>query len=76
MKKTILSAVGLTVALAFAGPAMAASHYYVAQSAKTKKCSVTTRKPDGKKMMVIGTSDYAKKADATAAMKAAAECKG
>jgi hypothetical protein len=55
---------------------MAAATWYVAQDAKTKKCSVTTKKPDGTKMIMIGkeTDTYKTKADATKAEKAAAEC--
>ena len=62
----------LTVALAasFAAPAFAATSYYVAQDATSHKCSVTTKKPDGKKVLMIGTSSYKTKAEATTAMKA------
>jgi hypothetical protein len=61
--------------VSFAAPAFAATEYYVAQNAKTKKCEVTTKKPDGKTWIEIGTSSYKTKADATKAEKAAAECK-
>jgi hypothetical protein len=71
MKKYILTA---ALVAGFAMPAMAASEYYVAQSAKDKKCEVTSKKPDGKKLIEIGTSTYKTKADATKAMKAAPEC--
>jgi len=67
----------ITAALiaSFAAPAFAATTYYVAENAKTKKCSVTTKKPDGKTYLMVGTPDtYTKKSDATAAMKAAADC--
>jgi hypothetical protein len=57
----------------FAAPSFAATDYYVAQDAKTHKCSVVTTKPDGKTMMMIGT--YKSQADADAAEKAAKECK-
>jgi len=61
---------------AFAMPAMAAAAktYYIAQDAKTHKCSIVTKKPDGTKMMMIGTDTYTKMADATKAEKAAKEC--
>ncbi len=67
----------LTAALvaSFAAPAFAATTYYVAQSATTHKCSVTSKKPDGKKVIMIGTDTYTTKADATKAMGAADECK-
>ena len=57
----------------FAAPSFAATDYYVAQDAKTHKCSVVTTKPDGKTMMMIGT--YKSQADADAAEKAAKACK-
>jgi hypothetical protein len=66
----------VTAALAasFVAPAYAATTYYVAQSASTHKCSVTTKKPDGTKVMMIGTGTYKTKTAATAAMKAASAC--
>ena len=60
---------------AFAVPSFAATSYYVAQDAKTHKCSVVTTKPDGTAMMMIGTAAYPTEAAATTAMKAAKECK-
>lgn len=76
MKKTVLSAIGLTVALAFAAPAIAATHtYYVAKVVKTKKCEVTSHKPNGKTVMMIGKGTYKTVSAAKKAMKAAAECK-
>jgi len=65
---------GLLV-VAFVTPAAAATEYYVAKGGTTKKCSVTTKKPDGTKMMMIGTMSYKTKPEATKAMKAAADCK-
>jgi hypothetical protein len=53
----------------------AASTYYVSQKAGGGTCSVTTKKPDGTKVMMIGTDTYKTKAAAETAMKAAAECK-
>ena len=72
MRKLMLT---FALAAAVASPAFAATTYYVAQDAKTHKCSVTTKKPDGTKVIMIGTATYKTKADATTAMKAAAECK-
>ncbi len=60
---------------AFAVPAFAATTYYVAQDAKTHKCSVSDKKPDGTTMMMIGTASYPTQAAAETAMKAAKECK-
>ena len=66
----------VTAALAasFVAPAYAATTYYVAQDAKSHKCSVTTKKPDGTKVMEIGSTGFNTKAAATAAMKAEAAC--
>lgn len=65
-----------TIALMFAAaPAFAATQYFVAQKASDKSCSVVTTKPDGKASMMVGKTPYKTEAEATAAMKAAAECK-
>ena len=60
---------------AFTAPVAAATEYYVAQDAATKKCSIVTKKPDGKKMMDVGMMMYKTKADAEKAMKGSACCK-
>jgi hypothetical protein len=66
--------VAAALAAAFVVPAYAATTYYVAQDAKSHKCSVTTKKPDGKTMMEIGTAGYNTRAAADAALKAASAC--
>ena len=72
-RKLLLTA---ALATAFVAPAFAAAPvWYVEQSAKTNKCAVTEKKPNGKTEMEVGTVDYKSKADAEKAMKAAAECK-
>ncbi len=63
------------VAIIAATPAFAATEYFVAQKASDKSCSVSTTKPDGKSAMMVGKSSYKTEAEATTAMKAAAECK-
>jgi septal ring-binding cell division protein DamX len=55
------------------GSALAAE-FYVAQDTAPKKCKIVKTKPDGKTMRMIGTSSYATKEEARAAIKAAAEC--
>lgn len=84
MNKTLISAIGVAVALAFAGSAVAATKthkpapaktYYVGQLAKSKKCEVTSHKPNGKTVMMIGKSTYKSVADAKKAMEAAPDCK-
>jgi hypothetical protein len=56
-------------------PAFAATEYWVAKSASSKKCEVVTRKPDGKKLIEVGMIAHKNKKEAEAAMKSAAECK-
>jgi hypothetical protein len=63
--------------LAISSSALAAE-YYLAKDPATKGCSVTTEKPDGTKLVMVGTSAYATKKEANAAKKAAkksGECK-
>lgn len=56
-------------------PAFAATQYWVAQDATTKKCSVVSTKPDGKKMTDAGTKAYTSQANADKAMKLLKDCK-
>ena len=55
-------------------PAFAAE-FYVAQNATSHKCSVMSKKPDGKTMMMLGTEGFKTKSDAETAMKGMTECK-
>ncbi|CAM5385383.1 hypothetical protein ATER59S_01807 [Aquamicrobium terrae] len=73
MIKTVLIAGSLTAIAAF--PAFAATDYWVAQDAGTKKCQVVSSKPDGKKMMDVGSKMYTAKANAEKAMKMLSACK-
>lgn len=73
MRKSLTYAAAIAMVIS-ATSAFAASQYYVAQKAGGGACSVTTKKPDGTKVMMIGTGYYKTKADAEAALKAAAEC--
>jgi hypothetical protein len=74
MHKKLISAV---VMLLIAGdPAIAATaQYWVVLKAGDKACSVSKTKPDGATAMMVGKSSYKTAAEASAAMKAAAECK-
>ena len=72
MRKYLIAA---ALVAAFALPASAATTYYVGLVAKSNKCEVTSTKPDGVKVKMIGTATYSTKAKASAAMKAAADCK-
>jgi hypothetical protein len=67
------SLVAVATVATFVTPAFAATTYYVAQDAKTRNCSVTTKKPSG--MTIIGTAGNSTKAKAAVAMNAAPECK-
>ena len=49
--------------------------FYVGQDAATKKCSVSDKKPDGTKVMMVGKTSFKTKAEAEAAMKADKDCK-
>jgi len=71
MRKYLITGAILAAFVAPAATAaMAATTWYVAMDAKTKKCSVTSKKPDGTKIMMVGTDTYKTKADATKAEKA------
>jgi hypothetical protein len=70
--KMILAA---SLVAAFSMPAFAANEYWVAKDPSTKKCSVVSQKPDGKKMMDAGNKMYASQANADRAMKELAACK-
>ena len=59
--------------LALATPALAAE-FYVVKDPATGKCAVVTEKPDGTKLVMIGTQSYPTKKEAKAAKKATAEC--
>ncbi|KRB23180.1 MULTISPECIES: hypothetical protein [Mesorhizobium] len=59
----------------FSIPAFAATEYWVAKDATTKKCEVVTKKPDGTKLTDAGNKTYASKANAEKALKELAACK-
>jgi len=56
-------------------PSFAATQYWVAKDAATKKCSVVDTKPDGKKMTDAGTKAYDSKGNAEKALKLLKDCK-
>jgi len=53
---------------------IAAEPFYVAQEPTTKICKVQSEKPDGTKMVMVGTSSYQTKKQAKDARSAAPEC--
>ena len=69
MYRNLALAAALAASFA-AAPAFAAASYYVGKDVKTAKCSVSTKKPDGTKVTMVGTASYKTKAEATTAMKA------
>jgi hypothetical protein len=66
--------VATAVLIALATPALAAE-YFVVKDPASGKCSIATEKPDGTKLVMIGTQAYPSKEEAKAAKKANAECK-
>jgi hypothetical protein len=71
MQRTLVAA--LLVA-ALATPAFAAS-YYVAQNNSTHKCSIVSHKPDGTKLVRLGSEGFKTKSQARNAMKGMSECR-
>jgi hypothetical protein len=71
MKKYVFA--GLLVA-GFVTPAFAAE-YYVAQNNSTHKCSIVSKKPDGKTLTMLGTDGFKTKSAAESALKGMTECK-
>jgi len=69
-----LKACAAAAAPAAAAPAMAAG-FFVEQDAKSHKCMVSDKKPDGKAMMDVGTKVYDSKANAEKAMANLNACK-
>jgi hypothetical protein len=72
MKRVLIIASLMIVA---ATSAQAADQFYIAKDQSTNKCKIVKSKPDGTKLVLIGTDSYATKAEAKSARKAAAECK-
>jgi hypothetical protein len=72
MKRSLIA--GLLVA-ALATPAFAAAQYYVAQNNSTHKCSVVAHKPDGTKLILLGSGGFKTKSEARDALKGMSECK-
>jgi hypothetical protein len=72
MKKYLVA--GLLIA-GFVTPALAAHEYYVAQNNSTHKCSIVSRKPDGKTLIMLGAEGFKTKSAAENALKGMSECK-
>lgn len=67
--------VAASVVALFSVPAFAATQYWVAKDTTTKKCSVVSTKPDGKKLTDAGTKAYTSQANAEKALKMLKDCK-
>jgi len=67
--------VAVSFVAAFSMPALAASQYWVAKNASTKKCEVVDKKPDGTKFTDVGTKAYDSKENADKALKMLTACK-
>ena len=72
MRRVLVAA---SVVALFSVPAFAATQYWVAKDASTKKCSVVSTKPDGKKQTDAGTKAYTSQANAEKALKMLKDCK-
>jgi hypothetical protein len=71
MKKYLLA--GLLIA-GMTTPAFAAE-YYVAQNTSSHKCSIVSKKPDGKTLTQLGTAGFSSKSAAEDAMRGMSACK-
>ena len=67
--------VAAAVAVSFSVPCLAADEFYVGQDPVAKDCKIVREKPDGKTLIMLGTSSYPTRDAAKAAKKAAPECK-
>jgi len=72
MRKLLVTAV---LVLNFSVPSLAADEFYVAQDPVAKDCQIVKEKPDGKTLVMLGTSSYPSRDAAKAAKKANPECK-
>ncbi|KRB51815.1 hypothetical protein ASE04_09805 [Rhizobium sp. Root708] len=72
----MIKTAALSLAILAAGtlPTLAATHYYVAHEANSMKCSVVSKRPDGKMMIAVGGA-HKTKALADTAMTSAPACK-
>ena len=58
----------------FAAPAFAAE-FFVAENNTTHKCSIVSKKPNGKRLTQLGTESFKTKSAAETALKGMSECK-
>lgn len=72
MKKYLIA--GMLVA-GLVTPALAAHQFYVAQNSSTHKCSIVSKKPNGKALTMLRTEGFKTKAETESALKGMSECK-
>ena len=70
MKRYLIA--GLLIA-GMATPALA-GEYYVAQSSSSHKCSIVSKKPNGKTLTMLGSEGFKTKSAARSALKGMSEC--
>jgi hypothetical protein len=67
-------AIAVLLIAGLATPALAAE-FYVAQNTSSHKCSIVSKKPDGRTLTMVGSEGYKTRAAAESAMKSLSECK-
>ena len=70
MKKYLIA--GLLIA-GMATPAFA-GEYYVAQNSSNHKCSIVSKKPNGKTLTMLGSEGFKTKSEARSALKGMSDC--
>jgi len=70
MKKYLIA--GLLIS-GMATPALA-SEYYVAQHSSSHKCSIVSKKPNGKTLTMLGSEGFKTKSAARSALKGMSAC--
>jgi hypothetical protein len=74
MERTMQRYLVVSCLLVLSASPVLAAEYYVGRNVSTGECKVSTTKPDGKTMVMVGTSSYPTKAEAKTAKQAATEC--
>jgi hypothetical protein len=70
----IRTALSIAVLVFGALPALAATHYFVANGQNSSKCGFVSKRPDGKMAMAVGGA-HTTKASAESATTSSASCK-
>jgi len=67
--------VAALVVLNISTPCLAAAEFWVAHDPVAKDCQIVRKKPDGKTLIMLGTSSYPTRDAAKAAKRATPECR-